>query len=296
MPQVKLDQGRIAYEQAGPPAAESSAPPVVFVHGFLVSGTLWSGVAEALAAAGITSYAPTLPLGSHTTAMDPGADLSPRGVARLVIAFLERLDLRDVTLVGNDSGGAITQFVLDTDASRVGRVVLTNCDAFTNFPPAPFALLFRIAALPGAALPMLTPMRLRALRHSALGFGLLVDGTLDPAQTRAWVDPALRDAGVRRDVRAFLRAVDPAELDDVATRLHRFPGPVLLCWAPADRFFTIETARRLQEVFADARLVEVPDSKTFVPLDQPERVAAEIAAFSGVSRTSTPSAVGLANR
>lgn len=288
MPEIVLPQGPISYRVAGPD--DAAAPPVVFVHGFLVDGELWRGVADHLAAAGVRSYAPTWPLGSHTRAMQPGADQTPRGVARTILAFLEALDLDDVTLVGNDSGGAITQFLLDTDASRVGRVVLTNCDAFDQFPPSPFDVLFAQGGRPRVLRAILAPTRLRAVRHSPLGFGLLVRRPLDPDMTRRWVTPCLEDRDVLRDTAAFVGAVDGAELLDVSTRLHRFDRPVLLVWGDADRFFKVDFARRLRDIFPDARLVEVPGGKTFLPLDEPELVAREIAAFAGATRQPAPQA------
>ena len=100
---LDLPAGTVHYLTAGP----ASGRPVVFVHGFLVDRTLWSDVPERLAAAGCRVFAPTWPLGAHSQPMAPGADLSPRGVARVVLSFLEALDLRDVVLVGNDTGGAV---------------------------------------------------------------------------------------------------------------------------------------------------------------------------------------------
>ena len=133
MPTIDLPNGTVNYRVAGPEG--SAAPPVVFVHGFLVNGTLWSEIAAGPGRARASARTrPDWPLGSHPIALDEGADQSPRGVARHVVSFLEALDLEDVTLVGNDSGGAICQFVLDTDASRIGRLVLTNCDAFEQLP------------------------------------------------------------------------------------------------------------------------------------------------------------------
>ena len=277
MTTVDLPHGTVRYRVAGPEHADG--PPVVFVHGFLVDGTLWSATAEALAAAGVRSYAPDWPLGSHTIALGPGADQSPRGIAGQVVAFLEALELEDVTLVGNDTGGAICQFVLDGDASRVGRVVLTNCDAFDNFPPAPFDLIFKSFRSATAMQALLAPMRATAVRHSPAGFGLLVRNPLDAEQTRAWIGPCLTDAGVRDDVARFARAVDPQELAGVSGRLGGFDGPALLVWGNGDRFFTVEHARRLRDVFRDATLVEVEGGRTFVPLDEPERLAEAIAAF-----------------
>jgi len=274
MPTVDLPQGQLHYRVAGPD--DSSAPPVVFLHGILVNGELWTGLATALAESGVRSYAPDLPLGAHPTPLSAGADLTPRGVARLVLDFLAALDLTDVTLVGNDTGGALCQFVIDTDASRIGRLVLTNCDAFDTFPPAPFGMLVKAARRPGRIKLLLNTVRPASLRHSALGFGPLAAKPLDAGMTRRWITPGLDQRGVRRDTATFMRGIKPAELLDVSTRLHRFTKPVLLLWGAADRFFKPRLAHRLAAEFPDARLVEIEGGRTFLPLDEPRRVADEI--------------------
>jgi len=269
---VDLPAGTIHYRVSGP----DDGRPVVFVHGFLVDDTLWSDVPERLAEAGFRSYAPTWPLGSHTTAMKEGADLSPRGLARVVLSFLEALDLSDVILVGSDTGGGVSQLVLDTDASRVGRLVLTNCDAFETFPPFPFDLLFRLGRHPGAARAVLQSMRSSFLRNSKLGFGWLVRRDLAPEESRRWVTPYLTDAGVRRDVATFCRGWRPDALSEVSTRMAAFDRPTLLAWAPGDPFFKYDLAKRLLATFPDATLVEFRGARTFVSLDQPDRLAEEI--------------------
>jgi pimeloyl-ACP methyl ester carboxylesterase len=239
--------------------------------------------ADALAERGIRSYAPDLPLGSHRIPWAASTDLSPRGVARLVNEFIAALDLTDVTLVGNDTGGALCQFLIDTDHSRIGRLVLTNCDAFDQFPPAPFGLIVKAGRRPAALRAMMASVRPKALRHSLLGYGGLVRDPLDPALTRRWITPALTSAPVRHDTARFLRHVDPEELVDVSTRLGRFPKPVRLVWGDADRFFKIDLARRLRDTFTDATLVAVAGGRTFLPLDEPERVADEIRAAHAVT-------------
>ena len=276
MPTIDLPHGTINYRVAGPD--HSVHPPVVFVHGLLVNGELWSGVAAELADHGIRSYAPDWPLGSHKTALHDGVDQTPRGVAATILSFLEALDLDDVTLVGNDTGGALCQFVIDTDASRIGRLVLTNCDAFDEFPPAPFDKLMKPAATVAGLLAMMTPMRSTRLRHSAVAYGLLSANPLDAALTRRWVEPCIADAGVRRDTSAFVRSIDKQDLLGVSTRLPRFTKPVLLVWGAADRFFKVDFAHRLAELFPDVRLVEVEGGRTYIPLDDPRRVAGEIVA------------------
>jgi pimeloyl-ACP methyl ester carboxylesterase len=277
MPTIDLPHGTVRYRAAGPENA--ATPPVVFVHGFLVSSTLWTKTADALALAGVRSYAADWPLGSHTIALGAHADQSPRGIARQIVAFIEALELDDVTLVGNDTGGAICQFLLDSDASRIGRVVLTNCDAYTNFPPAPFGQLFKAFRRPNAIRALLAPMRATVVRHSPAGFGLLVNQPLDANQTRAWVEPCLSDPAIRQDVARFAQKVDPADLDVASNNLGRFDGPALLLWGTADRFFKLDFARRLGNTFTDARLVEIENGRTFIPHDEPTRLANEIAAF-----------------
>jgi pimeloyl-ACP methyl ester carboxylesterase len=277
MPTIDLPHGTVQYRAAGP--ENTVAPPVVFVHGFLVNATLWTKTADALALAGVRSYAPDLPLGSHTIALSADADQSPRGIARQILAFLEALELDDVTLMGNDTGGAICQFLLDSDASRIGRVVLTNCDAFRNFPPAPFGQLFKAFRSPTAIRALLAPMRATTVRHSPAGFGLLVSQPLDAEQTRAWVEPCLSDPAIRRDVARFAQKVDPEDLNAASNRLGDFDGPALLVWGAADRFFKLDYAHRLANTFADARVVEIENGRTFIPHDEPARLADEIVAF-----------------
>jgi pimeloyl-ACP methyl ester carboxylesterase len=275
VPSIELSHGVVSYRVAGPD--DPGASPVLFVHPFLMDGTLWSGVADLLAARGVRSYAPDWPLGSHRSPVKPGTDQSPRGVAGQILRFMEALDLRDVTLVGGDTGGALCQFLLDTDPSRVGRVVLTNCDAFDTFPPFPFNVMFSLLKGELRMKINLQPMRWRAFRHSPAGLGLLAN-ELDPAQTRAWVEPSLSSKAIRKDAVDFLRAAKPKDLLDVSSRLGRFGGPVTIVWGTADRAFRTELGRRLQHAFADAQFVEVPEAKTLVPLDAPEQLADVIAA------------------
>jgi pimeloyl-ACP methyl ester carboxylesterase len=277
MTTVDLPQGTVSYRVGGPDG--TGRPPVVFVHGFLVNGSLWSKTANALAEAGVRSYAPDWPLGAHPIALRDSADQSPRGVAGQIIAFIEALGLDDVTLVGNDTGGAICQFLLDTDSARIGRLVLTNCDAFAHFPPPPFGLMFKAFRRPSAIRALMAPMRSTALRHSRAGFGGLVKEPLDPAQTRGWVQPCLTDAGVRKDVARFAQQVDPRDLLAASSLLGIFDGPALLVWGAADPFFKLADAQRLRDAFAKARLVEIDSGRTFIPHDEPIRLAQEIAAF-----------------
>src|SRR5580658_9709521 len=191
-----LPQGRLAYSAAGP--AASSSPPVVFVHGILVDARLWEPVATRLAAEGVRSYAPTLPFGAHRRPMNADADLSPQGIARLILDFIALLGLRDATIVGNDTGGAICQVMLGTDTSRIGAAVLTNCDALGTFPPRGLAPLFRALRHPRLVAGLAAALRWDKVRHGPLAFGPLSSGPLDPDLTGSWMQP-LASKAIRRD-------------------------------------------------------------------------------------------------
>jgi len=272
---VELAQGTVTYRVAGP--VDSVYPPVVFVHGLLVDSLLWTSVADVLAEQGIRSYAPNWPLGSHPIPMKADADLSPRGVARIVLDFLAALDLTDVTLVGNDTGGAICQFTIDTDHTRIGRLVLTNCDAFDVFPPRDFVPLVKVGAHQAMIKPLIAMVKPKFMRHSRMGFGLLFAGKPDPIVTRAWIEPCATNKEIRRDAAKLMKAIRPKDLLDVSTRLPQFTKPVHIVWGEADKSFKPKFARRLAETFPNSRLTFIPGGKTFVSMEFPDEVANVIA-------------------
>ncbi len=270
---VDLPQGRLEYRIAGP--ASSSRPPVVFVHGILVDSRLWEPVAERLAAEGIRSYAPTLPLGAHQWPMNADADLSPGGIARLIYDFIAALGLSNVVIAGNDTGGAICQVMLGGDTSQLGAAVLTNCDAFGTFPPRALAPLFSALRHPGLVACMVPGLRSAWVRHGPLAFGPLTSGPLDRGLTRDWISPLARGA-IRGDLARFAGAVHPRVLLDAASRFSQFTGPVRILWGEADPYFPVELAQQLSEAFPHARLTTVAAGRAFLPLDYPGEVASEI--------------------
>jgi pimeloyl-ACP methyl ester carboxylesterase len=280
MAQLALQQAAIEYQEFGP--QDSPHAPVLFVHGVLVDGRLWREVAEGLARRGFRCIVPTWPLGSHTIPVKETAALSLPGVAEMINDAIVALDLSDVTLVGSDTGGGICQLVIDTYPDRIGRLVLTNCDAFDKCPPFPFDIVFGLLRGPISIKTLFGQMRLRMLRHSPLGFGLLINHP-DARLTLAWLQPCLKDSRICRDLAALLRQVASTDLTDVATRLPRFTKPVTLVWGQRDRCFTPALGRRLAGLFSNGKLIEVPDAKTFVALDEPDAVIDAIAAINAVT-------------
>ncbi|GAA5139826.1 alpha/beta fold hydrolase [Pseudonocardia adelaidensis] len=278
---ITLSAGTIEYEDTG-----GAGPTVVLLHGLMMDASLWDGPIADLSA-DHRCVAPTLPLGAHRHPMHPDADLSLPGAARLVSEFLDRLDLRDVTLVGNDTGGALVQLLMRESTSRVGRVVLVSCDAFDNFPPG---LTGRTLVFAGKLPPLvfglfMQQMRLRAIRRLPVAFGWLTKR--GDAATARWVGPVMTQPGIRHDAVRTLRAAaaDPGFLLEAARFLPSFDRPALVVWAGDDRVMPPEHGRRLAELLPQGKLVEVDDSYTLIPLDQPARLARIIREFTHAPAT-----------
>jgi pimeloyl-ACP methyl ester carboxylesterase len=269
MSEIELSAGTIEYTDTG-----GAGPVIVLLHGLLMDASLWDGPVAELAA-GYRCLAPTLPLGAHRIAMRPDADLSLPAIAALAAEFLERLDLRDVILVGSDTGGALVQLIVAGGAERVAQIVLVSCDAFDNFPPGLTGkTLVAAGRLPPALFGLfMQQLRLRPARRLPLAFGWLT--RRGDAATARWVRPVLTQPAIRRDTVRLLRTIarDKGLLLDAARQLPSFTGPALVVWAAGDRVMPPAHGPRLAALFPRGRLVEVPDSYTLIPLDQPAALA-----------------------
>ena len=270
--ELELAQGTLRYRERG------TGPPIVFIHGLLVSGDLWRKVVPQLADR-YRCITPDLPLGSHEIPMKPDADLSIPGVARLVSDFCTSLGLKQPTLVANDTGGAITQLVMTEHPKSVGREVLTSCDCFENFLPALFRPLQVLAHVPPLLTVVLQPLRLAWVRRLPLGFGWLAKRPIDPEFEAGYAAQIFAQAAVRRDCYKVLRDISPKYTQRAAERLGEFGNPLLVAWAADDRFFPAEHGRRLAQIVPNGRFVSIEDSYTFVSEDQPDALAKQIRGF-----------------
>jgi len=252
-------------------------PAIVFAHGALVNANLWRKVVPRLE--GFKRVVLDLPLGSHLEPMPKGADLRPPALANLIADAVEALELRDVTLVGNDTGGALTQITAVSRPERIGAIVLTSCDAFENFPPRLFRIALAPARVPGAIPLAFGALRLRPLRRLPIAFGWLTTGPIDADAEDSYVLPVLTRSEIRRDVRGLLGGLDPAHTLDAATKLTAWDRPALIAWSAEDRFFPREHAERLAKLIPGARLEWIEGARTFSPEDRPERLAELIRDF-----------------
>lgn len=272
MPEVELSAGTIEYEDTG-----GSGPAIVFVHGLVMDGSLWRHVVADLRR-DYRCVLPTLPLGAHRAPMHADADLSMRGMAEILGELIEALDLRELTLAMSDWGGP-QLLVGGARDERIARLVVCSCEAFDNVPPKGAArLLPYLARIPGGLDAALLPFRFDRLRRLPMTYGPLSKRPVPREVMDRWFDPIREQRGVRRDLRKYVLSAAQGRCDllAAASALAAFDRPALIAWASEDRLMPLEHGRRLAELLPQGRLVEIADSYTLIPEDQPATLAAHM--------------------
>jgi pimeloyl-ACP methyl ester carboxylesterase len=277
MSSVRLNSGTVYYEKSGP----SDGRPLVFVHGYMMGASVWRPLSERLSKRGFLCLAPTWPLGAHAEPMSGEADLTMEGIAAIVGEFFDSLELEDAVLVGNDTGGAVAQILATTADQRVGALVLTSCDAFEHFPPPIIKPLIAAARTQPSFLAALQPLRTRFGRRRA--FGALAHADIDRLAVE-WLEPSLRDSGVRGDLRRFTGSLNRQSTVQAGARLPQFTKPALIAWSADDEFFPLDDANRLAAALPNSRVEVIPGAKTFSMIDQPDILADLITEFAGAER------------
>jgi pimeloyl-ACP methyl ester carboxylesterase len=267
--------GPLAYRSQG------HGPAIVFFAGALANGDLWRDVVTGLEDR-YRCISVDLPLGAHPWPLSAGGDRTATSLARLLLDCIELLDLQDATLVANDTAGGLLLLSLATGhpaLSRVGRVVLTNCDNYDQFPPG--------ALKKAASMCRTAPRLARALVRMQVRSSMLrrkivasVAATgLDEARERSFFEPGQRDPRIAADLVAAFGGFRPQLLVDAAQAIPGYDQPVLLVWGDACDFFPLADAQRLASDFPRATLVSVEGAKTWVPIDNPGAVSDAITAF-----------------
>jgi len=275
---LELSQGRVRCHDTG-----GDGPPIVFVHGLLVNANLWRKVVPRLAGEH-RCVTLDMPFGSHLEPM-PEAQLTPPELADIVAGAIEELGLGPVTLVGNDTGGAVCQLVATRRPDLIDRLVLTSCDCYDNFPPKIFAFLAPVGRAPGLIPFLFAPLRLRAPRRLPIAFGWVTKRPIDRDAEDSYVLPVFRSRDVRIDLGKLIKGIHPRYTLEAAEQLRSFHRPVLLAWSAEDKLFPASYAERLRDDLPEAKLEWVEDARTFSAEDNPERVAELIAGFAPGART-----------
>jgi pimeloyl-ACP methyl ester carboxylesterase len=272
MPEVQLSAGPIEYTDTG-----GDGPVLVFLHGLVMNGALFDEVVRDLRA-DHRCVVPTLPLGGHRRPMSPEADLSLQGIGQIVGDFLERLDLRNVTLVQNDHAAALA--LAGERRERVARLVVSSCEAFDNYPPGlPGKNIGLVARLPAGLYIAMQLMRIRSLRRLPIALGWMAKRPIPHELTDTWFRPVQTQRAIRRDLAKYAGGARKGQMLEVMERLGAFDRPALVIWATEDRVMPLDHGRRLARLLPNARLVEIADSYTLIPLDQPTEFARAVREF-----------------
>jgi pimeloyl-ACP methyl ester carboxylesterase len=266
---VGIPAGRIEYRERG------SGPAIVFVHGVGVNADLWRNVAPRLTDR-YRCIAPDLPWGAHSIPLREDADLSLPGMARITADFLRALDVEDVTLVANNTGGAVSQALVGSYPERIARLVLTSCDAFDKFPPTPQKYLLYVARSRALMWVVTSTLRFRLVQRLPTAYGFVTSEPMPPEIMSSFTLPMRQNPGVRRDIRRMLQAVDNRYTFDAAARLSGFERPALVLWAENDKIFPRHHGQRLANLLPRGEFEIVANCRTFIPEEQPEALAARL--------------------
>lgn len=264
--------GTIEYRDVG------SGPVLVFLHLVLADASHWDRMPPLLSDR-FRCIFPTLPMGAHRIPANEGADLSVDGLARAIADLITHLALDDVTIIGNDSGGAISQVVAVNHPELIKRVVLTNCDMYDDFPPKLFAYFNLYKRLPAEAFKTIGwSFKIKALWKLPFVFGRLTN-EVDATKVMRWADALLASKEVRRDLHAVFKGFGPDVTNAAAASLAATELPFLVAWGADDKAFKPALAERFVSEVPTAELVMIDDCKTLVCWDQPEKLAELIADF-----------------
>ncbi|MEM7019900.1 MAG: alpha/beta hydrolase [Pseudomonadota bacterium] len=269
--QAPTHLGNIEYRDIG------EGPVVVFLHLVLAEASHWDKMPP-LMADRFRCIFPTLPMGAHRIPANADADLSVEGLARAVADLLEHLDVTNITLIGNDSGGAISQVVAANHPQRLGRVVLTNCDMYDDFPPKLFSYFKLLPYMPGGMPIAGRVLKIRALWGLPIVFGHLTN-EVDAVKIDRWADALIANKSIQRDAREVLKGFGPEVTNNAAETLKSTNLPFLVAWGADDKAFKPKLAERFCTEIPTAELVMIEDCKTLVCWDQPERLAQLISDF-----------------
>jgi pimeloyl-ACP methyl ester carboxylesterase len=257
---VATPSGRIGYTEAG------AGPVSLFVHGVLLNGHLWRHQLAELSDVRRCIAVDLLAHGDTEIASDQ--DVSVSANARMLWQFLDALEIEQVDLVGNDSGGGITQIFAALNPSRVRSLTLTDCDAHDNWPPEPFKPFLAMAAAGGLRGTLDAMLADKNIYRSAQALGpayehpeRVTDDTIE-----AYLRPLVRTEQRTRDLERFLAAFDCKHTVAVEAELRKLNVPTLIVWGTDDIYFDVRWSRWLAETIPGTRRrIELNGARIFLP-------------------------------
>jgi pimeloyl-ACP methyl ester carboxylesterase len=270
---VQTASGRISYTQQG------AGPVALFVHGVLLNGHLWR---HQLAHLSTLRRCIAVDLLAHgDTEIAPDQDVSVTANAKMLKEFLDALNIDQVDLVGNDSGGGIAQIFAALHPQHLRSLTLTNCDAHDNWPPEPFKPFLAMAAAGGLRGTLDAMLSDKSVYRSpqALGPAYEHPERLADDSIERYLRPLVRTETRTRDLQRFLAAFDNQHTLAVEAQLKTLKVPTLIVWGTDDVYFDVKWSHWLADsIPGTRRRVEFKDARIFFPEERWEEFNQELRA------------------
>jgi pimeloyl-ACP methyl ester carboxylesterase len=268
---VSTPYGEIAYVEKG------TGPAALFIHGVLLNGYLWRDALEALS--GTRRCIAVDLMGHGATKALADADTTFAGQAKMLAAFVEALGIEQVDLVGNDTGGGISQIFAAEHPEKVRTLTLTNCDAHDNYPPEALGPLVNIAKAGG--LGAVGKQWLESSETVRASFGvayehpeLVTDETF-----KTYLAPVFATEASTAMLGRLILTPNSQSVS-IEPKLRELQSPALIMWGLDDVFFDVKWAYWLKDTLAGADdVIEVPGGRLFWPEERPEFFAGQVRRF-----------------
>jgi len=257
--QVRTRSGPASYLDTGGPGRAA-----LFVHGIGTSSYLWRHVLDQLGGQR-RCVAVDLPLHGQTPAA-PDQDFSLPGLARFLTDCCDALELADVDLVANDTGGAVSQVFAAAHPGRLHTLTLTNCEAHDNLPPKALLPAFWLARM--GLFARIAPALGRDIRRARkmVGSGYQDVSKLPDDIVRAWHEPLLGSRESARQYQRLMVSLHARDLLAAEPALARLRVPTLIVWGTGDKFFRLKWAYWLRDTIPGAtEVIEIPGGRLFFP-------------------------------
>ena len=257
---VQTASGRISYTEQG------TGPVALFVHGVLLNGHLWR---HQLAQLSDFRRCIAVDLLAHgDTEIAPDQDVSVTANALMLKSFLDALNIGQVDLVGNDSGGGIAQIFAALYPERLRSLTLTDCDTHDNWPPEAFKPFLAMAAAGGVRGALEGMLADKSVYRSpqALGPAYEHPERLSDESIETYLRPLVRTEQRTRDFQRFLAAFDNVQTVRLESRLRTLQVPTLIVWGTDDIYFPVKWSRWLADTIPGTRRrVELEGARIFFP-------------------------------
>jgi pimeloyl-ACP methyl ester carboxylesterase len=262
---VDTASGRIAYAETG------SGPVALFVHGVLMNKHLWR---HQIAAVSDIRRCIAVDLLAHgDTEISPNQDVTVTANARMLKEMLDALEIDQADVIGNDSGGGISQIFSALNPERVRTLTLTNCDTHDNWPPAAFIPFIEMVKAGGLGDTLNAMVSDKAVYRSpqALGPAYEHPENLADADIDTYLQPFVRTEQRTRDLARFVTEFDNKHTLQIEDRLRKLQAPTLIVWGTDDVYFPVQWAHWLAENIPGAKPpVELEGARLFFPEERPE--------------------------